>query len=116
MSDDGMLLSKTRSRPRERRQRRVTDAKHLAYVASLPCVVPGCHQAATVHHLRCEGSTAAAGRKSGDDEAVPACAEHHQGDSGVHKIGERRFWSVLGIDPIKLAARLWAESRAGEMP
>lgn len=111
-----MMLEKTRSRPRHRRRRRVVDPAHLAYVASLPCCVPGCGHPSTVHHLRCLGSTAAAGRKSGDDEAVPLCREHHQGNTGVHRFGEAQFWLQHGIAPLALAARLWAESHAGGMP
>jgi hypothetical protein len=116
MKADTLPISKLRSRPRERRQRRVTDPGHLAYVASLPCCVPGCGRRATVHHLRCLGSSAAAGRRSGDDETVPLCHEHHQGDTGVEAIGERKFWPMHGIVPLVLAARLRAESRAGAMP
>lgn len=109
-------LAKTRSRPRERRSRRVTDREHLGYVAAQPCCVPGCLRPATVHHLRCLGSSAAAGRRSGDDECVPLCREHHQGDTGVEALGERKFWAMLGIEPLKLAARLWRESHGKEMP
>lgn len=109
-------LLKTRSRSRERRSRRVQDQKHLAYVAGMPCCVPGCHAPATVHHLRCLGSTAAGSRRSGDNESVPLCKAHHQGDAGVEAIGERKFWPALGIDPLALAAKLWAESHAGAMP
>lgn len=117
MKADVFPLPKTRSRPRERRQRRVTDANHLGHVANQPCCVPGCRRKATVHHLRCLGSSAAAGRRSGDDETVPLCHEHHQGDTGVEAIGERKFWPMHGIDPLAFAARLWRESHApGGMP
>lgn len=116
MSEHVFPLAKTRSRARERRTRRVTDKQHLAYVASLPCCVPGCRGRATVHHLRCLGSTAASSRRSGDDESVPLCQEHHQGDTGVEAIGERKFWPPLGIDPLALAAELWRQSHGGEMP
>lgn len=115
-SRDTLPISKLRSRSQVRRVARVLDKKHLAYVASLGCCVPGCREVATVHHLRCQGSTAAAGRKAGDDEAVNLCHEHHQGDTGVHNLGERAFWRALKIDPLALAARLWIESHAGEMP
>lgn len=111
-------ILKTRSRPRERRQRRVTDKAHLGFVASLQCCVPFCQAAPVhVHHLRCHGAGASAGKKSGDDKTVPLCgAWHHQGDLGVHKIGEEAFWSIHGIDPLALAAKLWAASHGSEMP
>lgn len=116
MSEHVFPLAKTRSRARERRTRRVTDKQHLAYVASLPCAVPGCRGRATVHHLRCLGSDACAGRRSSDPFATPLCVEHHQGDTGVHKLGEAAFWPALGIDPLALAAELWRQSHGGEMP
>lgn len=116
MNAEAFPLTKTRSRAKVVKAPRVEDPKHLAYIAGLPCVVPGCHRRSTVHHLRCQGSRAAAGRRAGDDESIPACWEHHQGDTGVHKIGERAFWRALGVDPLALAARLWAESHGKEMP
>lgn len=109
-------LLKTRSRPLVKRARRLVCKGLLGFIAEQPCAVPGCRYRATVHHLRCAGSTAAAGRRSGDDEAVPLCAEHHQGDTGVHKVGEAAFWSALGIDALALAGRLRAEFERGGMP
>ncbi len=47
---------------------------------------------------------------------LPLCPWHHQGDIGVHKLGEATFWTIHGIEPLALAARLYAESRAGGMP
>lgn len=114
--NDSLPLAKTRSRPLVRRQRRVVAPNHLAYVASLPCCVCGKEPPSTVHHLRCLGSSAAAGRRAGDDETLPLCAEHHQGDTGVHKRGEITFWMLRGIVPLVLAARLWAESHGEAMP
>lgn len=112
-----MLLEKTRSRPRERRPRRLVDKAHLAYVATQGCAVPGCRRQPTVHHLRCHGADHAGGRRSSDRFAVPLCHEHHQGNTGVHARGdEDAWWASHGIDPIALAARLWAESHGGQMP
>lgn len=116
MNAEVFPLLKTRSRAKIEKAPRVENPKHLAYVASLPCAVPGCRRASMVHHLRCQGSGAAAGRRSGDSEAVGLCHEHHQGDTGVHKLGERAFWRALGIDPLALAARLWVESHGEELP
>lgn len=111
-----MMLEKTRSRPKQRRPRRMVDKAHIAYVASLPCCVSGCGRTSTVHHLRCLGSDACAGRRSSDLFAVPLCPEHHQGDTGVHKLGEAAFWKSHGIDPLMLAVKLCLESSEGEMP
>lgn len=110
-------LLKTRSRPLIKRARRLECSEHLAYVAGLPCSVPGCAMVANVHHLRVKGTDAAAGRRSSDCYAVPVCRAHHQGVGGIHHYGrEWKWWADIGIDPLALAARLWAEFEAGEMP
>lgn len=50
------------------------------------------------------------------DFTVPLCRWGHHlatSRSGVHATGnEREWWAARGIDPITLAARLWAESEA----
>lgn len=117
MSEVSPLL-KTRSRSQAKRPRRVVCPKHLAYIASLPCCVCDYPGPSECHHLRSRASTACAGRKSGDDEVLPCCAEHHRGAFGVHQSdrGEAEFWRYHKIDAEMLAARLWSESHAGPMP
>jgi hypothetical protein len=115
------MLLKTRSRPLVKRERRMEFSDHLAYVASLGCCVPGCGAPASVHHLRVAGTDAAAGRRSSDRWAVPVCHRHHQGQGGIHHSGhqavaEWAWWARIGIDPLALAERLWAESHAWVMP
>lgn len=115
----GIILAfpKTSSRSRAPRPRRLVCPAHLAYVASLPCAVPGCGRAASVHHLRVKGADAAAGRRAGDNFAVPVCQPHHQGVEGIHHYGhESKWWRDIGVDPLALAAQLWAESHGGPMP
>lgn len=118
MPDVSPLL-KTRSRPLAKRPGRIRCPKHLEYVASLPCVYPGCRAAASVHHLRVRGTDACAGRRSSDRFAVPVCQAHHQGQGGIHHFGDEEVWFMgIGIDPLALAADLWATSpvNGGEMP
>jgi hypothetical protein len=44
------------------------------------------------------GEASAMGLKSGDDFAVPLCAEHHR---QLHAAGdERSWWAIKGVDPI----------------
>ena len=52
--------------------------------------------------------------KVSDEFTVPLCAGHHD---ALHKTGdEQAWWARHGIiDPLKIAARLWAASRHGEM-
>ena len=59
------------------------------------------------HHL---GFTQprALGRKVSDEFAVPLCRGHHR---AVHRSrDERAWWRQAGIDPIKVARRLWKET------
>lgn len=106
-----MMLLKTRSRPLVKRPRREVDRDYLEWLAEKPCAACG-RRPVTIHHLRCQGSTAAAGRRSGDGEAVMLCHEHHQGNSGVHRLSEAVFWPAWGIDPLKRVAALRAEYEA----
>jgi hypothetical protein len=56
------------------------------------------------HHL---GFTQprALGRKVSDEFAVPLCRGHHRAVHRSHD--ERGWWRQAGIDPIKVARRLW---------
>ena len=109
-------LLKTRSRPRERRPRRTECKAILAHVAAQPCLVRGCRGKPEVHHRKGASTTAAAGRRSGDNETVPLCADHHTGKNGVHALGEAGFERIYGVDLRAASRRLAAEARAGEMP
>ena len=51
----------------------------------------------------------ALGRKVSDEFAVPLCRGHHR---AVHRSrDERAWWRQTGIDPIKVARRLWRVTR-----
>jgi hypothetical protein len=44
--------------------------------------------------------------------AVPLCRVHHR---AAHRAGdERAWWKAAGIDPIKIARRLWKQTRVNE--
>ena len=50
------------------------------------------------------------GRKVSDKFAVPICRLHHR---ELHRRGnERAWWQSQGIDPLALAATLWARTHA----
>lgn len=90
---------------------------HLKRLRTLPCCIPGCKgQPVIAHHLTCSPQPKARGLKAGDQWAVSLCERtHHSAQSmvGVHHVGlEREWWASKGIDPIALAARLWAETLA----
>jgi hypothetical protein len=87
--------------------RRYRNREHLRYVMQQPCLVCG-RKPSDPHHL---GFTQprALGRKVSDEFAVPLCRGHHR---AVHRSrDERAWWRQAGIDPIKVARRLWKETR-----
>ena len=93
--------------------RRYRNREHLRYVAQQACLVCG-RKPSDPHHL---GFTQprALGRKVSDEFAVPLCRGHHR---AVHRSrDERAWWRQAGIDPIKVARRLWKQTRGmGKRP
>jgi hypothetical protein len=90
--------------------RRYRNREHLHYVAQQACLVCG-RKPSDPHHL---GFTQprALGRKVSDEFAVPLCRGHHR---AVHwSPNERVWWRHAGIDPIKVARRLWKQTRGVE--
>jgi len=92
-------------------QRRYRSREHLRYVMQQSCLICG-RKPSDPHHL---GFTQprALGRKVSDEFAVPLCRGHHR---AVHRArDERSWWRQAGIDPIKVARRLWkATHRLGQ--
>jgi ERF superfamily len=87
--------------------RRYRNREHLRYVAQQACLVCG-RKPSDPHHL---GFTQprALGRKVSDEFAVPLCRGHHR---AAHRSrDERAWWRQAGIDPIKIARRLWKTTR-----
>jgi ERF superfamily protein len=87
--------------------RRYRNREHLRYVAQQACLVCG-RKPSDPHHL---GFTQprALGRKVSDEFAVPLCRGHHR---AVHRSrDERAWWRQAGIDPVKVARRLWKATR-----
>lgn len=49
--------------------------------------------------------------KAGRQWTVPLCGYHHRTGIGAqHKMGERDFWELAGINPFEIAVRLFIES------
>jgi hypothetical protein len=89
--------------------RRYRNREHLRYVAQQACLVCG-RKPSDPHHL---GFTQprALGRKVSDEFSVPLCRGHHR---AVHRSrDERAWWKQAGIDPIKVARRLWKATMHG---
>ena len=89
--------------------RRLRDKLHREFVAAQPCVVCG-RQPSDAHHLRFTQPTAL-GRKVSDEFTVPLCRMHHR---EIHRtVKEQHWWSRVGIDPIPIADKLWAQTHPG---
>src|SRR6516165_1217474 len=87
--------------------RRYRNKEHLRYVTSLPCLFCT-RKPSDAHHLRFT-QPRALGRKVSDEFAVPLCRTHHR---AAHRArDERAWWQQAGIDPIKVARRLWKATR-----
>jgi hypothetical protein len=90
--------------------RRYRNREHLRFVARQACLVCG-RKPSDPHHLRYL-QPRALGRKASDEFTVPLCRVHHR---AVHRAGdERAWWKESGIDPIKVASKLWKRTRANE--
>jgi ERF superfamily len=91
--------------------RRYRNREHLRYVAQQACLICGRKQS-DPHHLRYL-QPRALGRKASDEFAVPLCRSHHR---AVHRAGdEQAWWKAAGIDPVKVARRLWRQTRLDDL-
>lgn len=86
-------------------------AGHLAWVRTLPSLVPGQGPVEAAHirygDLRFYKSPTGMAEKPDDKFSVPLCAEAHRAQ---HATSERDWWQAKGIDPILIAALLWLHS------
>ncbi|HET9537437.1 MAG TPA: ERF family protein [Mesorhizobium sp.] len=88
------------------RPRRLRDKHHRQFVSAQPCVVCG-RQPSDAHHLRFT-QPRALGRKVSDEFTVPVCRMHHR---EIHRsVKEQHWWSRVGIDPVPVADKLWAQT------
>jgi hypothetical protein len=90
--------------------RRYRNKDHLRFVTQQPCLLCG-RKPSDAHHIRFV-QPRALGRKASDEFAVPLCRAHHR---ALHRVGdERAWWKQAGIDPVKVARKLWKCSRIEE--
>jgi DNA recombination protein Rad52 len=86
--------------------KRMRDAAHLQFIASLPCLICG-RTPAHAHHIRF-AQPRAMGSKVGDEWTVPLCFLHHR---SLHDSGsEETWWQVHATDALAEAKRLWQQS------
>lgn len=89
---------------------RERDRNHLRFVARQPCLACG-RSPCDPHHIKF-AEQRAMGRKVSDRFTVPLCRLHHR---ELHRRGnERAWWQSHGVDPLTVAARLWAITHAPE--
>jgi hypothetical protein len=87
--------------------RRYRNKEHLRFVAQQACLVCG-RKPSDPHHLRFM-QPRALGWKVSDEFVTPLCRIHHR---AVHRVSdERAWWKLAGIDPVKVARKLWRNSR-----
>ncbi len=90
--------------------RRYRNRNHLRFVSQQPCLLCG-RRPGDAHHIRF-AQPRALGRKASDEFAVPLCRSHHR---AVHRTGdEKAWWKQTGIDPVKIACKLWKRTRIDE--
>lgn len=90
------------------RQPRQKDEKHLAYIRGLSCCICGDNTSTEAAHIRyaCEevGKRGTGlGERPDDKWSTPLCGAHHRQQ---HILGERVFWALHKLDPIKIAMEL----------
>jgi hypothetical protein len=87
--------------------RRYRNREHLRFVMKQPCLLCA-RKPSDAHHIRF-AQPRALGRKASDEYAVPLCRTHHR---AVHRAGnEEAWWKQAGIDPLKVARKLWKQAR-----
>jgi hypothetical protein len=90
--------------------RRYRNRDHLRFVTRQPCLLCG-RKPSDAHHIRFV-QPRALGRKASDEFTVPLCRSHHR---AVHRAGnEQAWWQTAGVDPLKVARKLWKHTRTDE--
>jgi hypothetical protein len=86
---------------------RKRDKAHRDFVCSQPCLICG-RRPSDAHHIRF-GQPRALGRRVSDEFTVPLCRVHHR---DLHRRSdEKAWWEAAKIEPMKIAERLWRETR-----
>jgi ERF superfamily len=90
--------------------RRYRNKEHLRFVVQQACLVCG-RKPSDPHHLRFM-QPRALGWKVSDEFVAPLCRIHHR---AVHRVSdERAWWKQHGIDPVKVARKLWRTTHLNE--
>lgn len=103
------------SRTRQKQPRKHS-ADHLKWLRGLPCLVTGARPVEAAHIRKADARyfkrAVGAGEKPDDKWCVPLSADQHRKQ---HATNEEDFWHETGIDPVFVAAMLWAHSGNDEI-
>jgi len=81
--------------------------KRQSFVSSQPCLICG-RRPSNAHRIGF-GQPCALGRKVSDEFTVPLCRVHHR---DLHRCSdEKAWWEAAKIEPMKIAEKLWRETR-----
>lgn len=110
----GSLLKREVAPPRRHKTDGDHDHDYLAQVRVCPCLHCGldpCYEAAHIRFASgSHGKASGMGKKPADRYALPLCPTHHRlARDCQHAGSERLFWSRLGINPLLVAERLYAQ-------
>ena len=89
-------------------------AAYLAKLRDCPCLKCGMDPAGEAAHVRQQSGSfnkrGGTGKKPADKWALPLCRACHLLDQdSQHNIGELAFWYFVGINPLLICQRLWAQ-------
>ena len=87
----------------------------LAFVRRQPCCACGAINPIQAAHIRMANigigkRETGIGEKASDRWVVPLCVGCHLGESdSLHRTGERAYWERIGLDPFRIASKLYAD-------
>lgn len=110
LKPDHPPVKAARKPARERGRQR--DEAHIALIRRLPCIASGSMVSVEAAHIRfSEDDFGKAGpghsAKPSDEWTLPLCHDEHMRQ---HSMAEREYWAQLGIEPLKIAQRLYGIS------
>jgi len=110
----GSLLKRVAVQPRtQARGDAGRDADYLAMVRQLPCLKCGDEPCEPAHVRFASAAFGKAGgmqKKPDDRHSVPLCPGCHRLDRDAqHNRNEREFWDSIGLNPLMVAQRLYAQ-------
>jgi hypothetical protein len=89
------------------------DPDYLAMVRQCPCLKCGMEPSEAAHVRFASaafGKASGLGKKPADEYSLPLCSGCHRLDRDAqHSRGEKMFWIQLGINPLIVAEKLYAQ-------